>query len=465
MDHQKQETVLRGGRVIDPESGFDQTADVLIEDGLVTAIETTPGKISSKSTSDNTLVLNVEGCLVTPGLIDPHVHLREPSINQLHTETIATGSRGAVCGGFTTVCCMPNTSPALDCLDVLALVQQQSKKSLAAGGSRVFAVVCATLGRKGHEQVNFQALAEAGAVGFSDDGDAVARDDVMAIVLKNVKDVDSVFMQHCQDPAMTVGSVMNTSPTATRLGLIGWPPVAESSILERDLKLNADIGAKYHAQHLSARESIDALRDAQNAGQQASGEASPHHLLLTDEFCDNYNTQAKINPPLRSAEDVEALRNAIAEGVVTVLATDHAPHPAQTKDTDFASAAFGTIGLECALPLYAKALIETGVLDWPAMLAMLTINPARLVGLDQHGYGSLKIGHRADITVIDPEMKWTVNPADFQSPCTNSMFAGFSVKSRAVATIVGGRLVHAEKAILSTNLPPHHPQSQPTAIS
>ena len=247
MDHQKQETVLRGGRVIDPESGFDQTADVLIEDGLVTAIETTPGKISSKSTSDNTLVLNVEGCLVTPGLIDPHVHLREPSINQLHTETIATGSRGAVCGGFTTVCCMPNTSPALDCLDVLALVQQQSKKSLAAGGSRVFAVVCATLGRKGHEQVNFQALAEAGAVGFSDDGDAVARDDVMALVLKNVKDVDSVFMQHCQDPAMTVGSVMNTSATATRLGLIGWPPVAESSILERDLKLNAAIGAKYHA--------------------------------------------------------------------------------------------------------------------------------------------------------------------------------------------------------------------------
>ncbi len=464
MDQAPTKIVLRGGRVIDPASGFDASADILIEDGRIIEIQTKPGSLSGQH-QPGSLLLDVEGCLVTPGLIDPHVHLREPSVGQLHTETIASGSRGAACGGFTTVCCMPNTSPALDCVDVLELVQQQATKAMLAGGSRVFAVVCATLGRKGAATVDFSALSDAGAVGFSDDGDAVAQDEVMAKVLREVKKVDRVFMQHCQDPVMTIGSVMNTSPTATRLGLIGWPPEAESTLLERDLKLNAEIGANYHAQHLSSRLSIAALREAQSAGQNATGEASPHHLLLTDEFCDGYNTQAKINPPLRSAEDVEALRTAIAQGVITVLATDHAPHPPQTKDTDFASAAFGTIGLECALPLYAQALIETGVLNWPQMLAMMTINPARLVGLDDRGFGTLQVGGTADITIIDPEMKWKIDPNAFHSPCNNSMFAGFSVKSRAVATIVAGRLVHGEEALMGRNRPTGSATSDQTPIS
>lgn len=233
---------------------------------------------------------------------------------------------------------------------------------------------------------------------------------------------------------------MNAGALATRLGLGGWPREAEELMLRRDLVLNRSIGARYHAQHLSVAESVSALREARSEGQPATGEASPHHLLLTEDACDNWNTLAKVNPPLRTSADVEAIKSGIAEGIITVLATDHAPHPAASKDTDFASAAFGMVGLECALPLYREALIDDGVLDWPAMLGMMTCEAAAVAGLDQLGLGRLEVGGPADVTVIDPDAAWAIDPSQFHSTGRNCPFAGRMARGRALATIVDGRM-------------------------
>ena len=231
---------------------------------------------------------------------------------------------------------------------------------------------------------------------------------------------------------------MNAGPTATRLGLTGWPGVAEELIIERDVRLNRSIGCRYHAQHLSSGESVDIIRRAQAEGQPVTAEATPHHLLLTEEACDGYNTMAKMNPPLRTAHDIAALKEGIAQGTITILGTDHAPHPLHRKQAVFADATFGIVGLESALPLYAKALVEDEVIDWPQMLAMMTVNPARLVGIDRLGLGSLTLGGPADLTVIDPQLQWTILAEEFASQGRNCPFDAWSVKGRAIATIVAG---------------------------
>jgi dihydroorotase len=413
--------------VIDPASGFDHTADVLIQDGVVREINTDPSRLKAQSLQSEVQTIDAEGCIVAPGLVDIHVHLREPS--PIHRETIASGAASAINGGFTTVCCMPNTNPPLDTAEWVEFVQH---KSDVAGAARVFAVGCASKQRKGEELAEIASMARAGAVGFSDDGEVVADAGLMAKALKTIASVDSVFMQHCQEPTLTRGGVMNAGPLATKLGLGGWPAVAEEIIIERDIRLNRDIGCRYHAQHVSSGGSVDLIRAARAAGQPVSGEASPHHLLLTEDACDGYNTQAKMNPPLRSKRDIEQLKKGIADGTITVLATDHAPHLPETKNTDFASASFGIIGLDCALPLYVKALIEDGVLDWPAMLAMMTIQPARLVRLDQRGIGRLTPGLIGDVTVIDPQMQWTLDVASFASVGRNCPFNGWKAERSAV---------------------------------
>jgi dihydroorotase len=313
-------------------------------------------------------------------------------------------------------------------------------KADLADAARVFVVGCATKGRKGEDLADIGTMVKAGAVAFSDDGEVVADAGLMGKALYTVAAYGSCFMQHCQEPALTRGGVMNAGPLATKLGLGGWPAVAEEIIIERDIRLNRAIGCRYHAQHVSSGGSVEILRRARMEKQPVSGEASPHHLLLTEDLCDGYNTSAKMNPPLRGRRDIDQLKEGIADGTITVLATDHAPHLAETKNTDFASASFGIIGLDCALPLYAKALIEDGVLDWPALLALMTINPARLVGLDRLGIGRLAPGSPADVTVIDPELHWMIDVDQFASAGRNCPFHGWNVTGRAVATIVAGRM-------------------------
>ena len=428
--------LFKGARVIDPASRTDRVADVAVEGGLVRAID--PGL----ATPAGAETIDCRDLILAPGLIDPHVHLREPGGE--HKETIATGAAAAVEGGFTTVCCMPNTSPALDAPEIVEFIARRAEQAAAAhisgATARVFSVAAATKGRKGEELAEIHLLTRAGAVGFSDDGDCIASAGMMARALTTIKPTGLAFMQHCQEPTLTKGSVMNSGALATRLGLTGWPAVAEDLIIERDVRLNRTIGCRYHVQHLSTAGAAEIVRRARADGQPVSAEASPHHLLLTEEACAGYDTRAKMNPPLRTQKDVDALRAAVADGTITILATDHAPHTDDEKSQPFDSAPFGIIGLETALALYAEALIHTKLIDWPRMIELLTINPARLCNLDQRGLGSLQVNGPADITLIDPDARWTISTNDLKGKCRNTPFLGRAVRGRAVMTMVHGRI-------------------------
>ena len=426
--------LLKGGRIIDPASGMDETGDVAIDSGEIAALG---GRLSDSPADE---VVDCEGLIVTPGLIDPHVHLREPG--QTHKESIETGTLCAVRGGFTSVVCMPNTSPAIDCPEVLSQVLQSAARS---GHCRVFSTAAATVGRGGKELTDFGALKAGGCVAFTDDGDVIEDPALMERALKAAKEVDAPLMQHCQDPASTLGASLHFGRVSMRLGLVGWPREAEESIVERDVAINASIGAKYHVQHISSGGTVEILRRARTNGGNAcvTGEASPHHLLLTDRACEGYDTNAKMNPPLREDSDVQALRQSVADGVVTVLGTDHAPHTPDEKGQGFATAPFGIIGLETALALYVEALVDSGAIDWPRLVALLTIEPARLCGL--YGPGRLAVGGAADVTVIDPAMEWVIDPCNSASRSRNTPFGGRRVRGRAVRTIVGGQTrYHAE---------------------
>ncbi len=424
--------LIRGGRVIDPANELDQIADVLLADGKIQAVGP-----RSRAESSADRVIDASGCIVCPGLIDPHVHLREPG--QEEKETIATGAAAAIAGGFTSVCCMPNTKPAIDDDGRVEFVYHQSRRAHLAN---VFPVGAVTRGREGKELAEMALMAKAGAVGFSDDGVAVASAGVMAKALTYVAMTGKVFMQHCEDPELG-GGVMNAGSLATRLGLAGWPRVAEELIIQRDILLNLrqNIGCKYHVQHLSSGHSVELVRQARADlfGQaHITAEVSPHHLLLTEEACADYDTNAKMNPPLRQRRDIEELLAGVKDGTITVLATDHAPHTLEEKELEFAAAPFGIIGLECALPLYMQALLDSGVIDWRALLAMMTINPSRLCGLSAKG--NLAVGMDADVTVIDPSRQWTIDVNAFVSKSRNCPFHGWSVKGMPLASIVGGEV-------------------------
>lgn len=422
--------LLRGGRIIDPARGVDATGDVLVEGGVVRRISTRPRELSADSS------IECEGRLVVPGLVDPHVHLREPG--QTHKETIASGAAAAIAGGFTAVCCMPNTDPAIDLPSTVEFVRMRANLARLA---RVFVAGAATVGRKGEQLAPMGAMRAAGAVAFTDDGDCVASAGMMGKVLATCASLGTPFMQHCQDPTLTHGAVMHAGTVSARLGLGGWPAVAEEVVIERDLRLNRAYGCRYHVQHLSSAGSVEIVRRGRADGLPVSAEASPHHLLLTHESCDGYDTMAKVNPPLRTAADVQAIRAGVADGTITVLATDHAPHTSAEKSRDFASAPFGLVGLETALPLYMEALVASGAVGLPRLIALLTIEPARLLGLDGRGVGRLEEGLPADITVIDPSLEWTVDPSAFRSRSQNTPFAGRAVRGRATDVLVGGRRI------------------------
>ncbi|MSQ89843.1 MAG: dihydroorotase [Phycisphaerales bacterium] len=433
--------LLRGGRVIDPARGFDSTADVLISGGLVAAISTTPRELTAPP---GATTIDCEGRLVVPGLIDPHVHLREPGSED--KETIATGAAAAIAGGFTSVCCMPNTTPAIDLPSTVEFIQMRARASQKA---RVFVAGAATVGRAGEQLAPMGAMAQVGAVAFTDDGDCIASAGMMGKVLAVCASLDRVFMQHCQEPTLTVGGVMNAGVVSARLGLGGWPAVAEEVIIERDIRLNRGHQCRYHIQHLTTAGSVEIVRRARAEQQPVTAEASPHHLLLTEDMCAGYNTLAKVNPPLRTDADIHAIIEGIVDGTITVLATDHAPHTASEKARDFTAAPFGVIGLECALALYAKALVESDAITWARLIALLTIEPARLLGIDALGHGRLDRGLPADITVIDPSAAWKIDSKSFHSKSRNCPFDGWQVRGRATDVFVGGRHILVAGALPS----------------
>ena len=427
--------ILTGGRVIDPANQLDAHADVVLENGKVTHV----GELTDTQArpGDGDARVRCDGLIVCPGLIDPHVHLREPG--QEDKETIATGAAAAVAGGFTTVCCMPNTQPALDDDSMIEFVYTRAAE---AGLAHVFPVGAVTKQRAGEELAEIGLMARAGAVAFTDDGTAVASAKVMSQALNYVAMTGKAIMQHCEDPQLG-GGAMNAGPPATRLGLAGWPRVAEDLVIQRDLMLGRyqNFACRYHVQHLTTGGGVELIRRARAdlfAAERVTAEVSPHHLLLTDQSCAGYDPNYKMNPPLRTRGDIDALLAGVADGTITVLATDHAPHTREEKELEFAAAPYGIIGLESALPLYAHALIESETLDWLRMIAMMTGHPAELCGLE--GKGHLGVGADADVTVIDPDHRWKIDASAFASKARNCPFDGWTVTGRALATIVDGRV-------------------------
>lgn len=417
--------LIKDGRVIDPASDIDMIADVLISDGKVAAVD--------RGLSDGEArVIHAHGMIVSPGLIDIHVHLREPGNEG--AETIATGTAAAVAGGFTSVACMPNTTPALDTETAVEFVYRQTDRE---GMCNVFPVGAVTKERKGSELAEIGQMVRAGAVGFSDDGRGIENTSVMFRALQYLRMFDKPLMQHCEDPSMARGGVMNGGKTAMRLGLPGINPVAEDLMIQRDLTLVEQTRARYHVCHISTAHAVDLVRQAKAAGLPVTCEVCPHHLLLTEEACSTYDTNYKMSPPLRTQHDVDACRQGVADGTIDCLVTDHAPHAVQDKDLEFLDAPFGIIGLETALALYIKALVDPGLVDWMTLIERLTVRPAAVLSLKK---GTLAPGADADVTLIDPDLEWTVDARQFRSKSRNCPFDGWNLRGRAVMTIVGGQV-------------------------
>ena len=421
--------LIINGTVLDPSQAMEQRSDVLLVDGKVAAVGY---DLKNRAPADAT-VIDATGLFVTPGLIDIHVHFREPG--QEVKETIATGSAAAVAGGFTTVCCMPNTQPALH--DDIQ-IEFVFTKARAAGLCNVLPIGAITKERKGAELAEMALMHRAGAIGFSDDGVGVGSAAVMLKALQYVKMLGSVLTQHCEEPTLT-GGPMNAGPTATRLGLGGLPAAAEELMIARDLLLNKRIGARYHVQHISTAGAVELMRQAKKDAQPVTTEVSPHHLLLTDEACKTYDSNCKMNPPLRTRQDVEACIQGVIDGTIDCLATDHAPHTREEKELEFDKAPFGIVGLETALALYVRALVEPKHLTWLQLIEKMTIAPARVMNIK--GKGTLATGADADVTIFDPKLSWTIDVEQMQSKSRNTPFAGWAVNGKVRYTIVGGRVV------------------------
>jgi len=418
------ELLIKNGRVIDPANGVDKKADLLVVDGKVAEIGSVDGNFET--------VIDAKGKLVVPGLIDIHVHFREPGDEE--EETIASGSAAAVAGGFTSVVCMPNTEPAIDDETSVEYVHRMARQ---ARKTHVYVMGAITKGRQGAELAEMGLMARAGAVGFTDDGSGLQDSSVMLCALKYAAMFDLVIAQHCQDNSLGANGVMNSGYNSTVLGLPGMDGLAEEMMLWRDIQLVKKTNVRYHAQHISTAGSVRIMAEAKKQNLPVTCEATPHHLLFTDDTIADYDTNYKVSPPLRTAEDVEALRRAVKDGIVDCLVTDHAPHLQSEKELEFLAASFGIAGLECALGLYAKALIEPGIIDWPSLVSLMTHRPAAIIGIDK---GTLSKGAQADITIIDPDAEVVVDTAKFHSKSRNCPYNGWRLKARVQKTIVAGEI-------------------------
>ena len=425
------ELLIKNGRVIDPANRIDKKCDVLIVNGMIAEVKEHIQESRPKTHPYET-VIDAAGKLVTPGLIDMHVHFREPGDEE--EETIASGSAAAVAAGFTSVVCMPNTHPVIENETDVEYIHRKARQ---ARKTHVYTMGAITKGLEGVELAEMGFMAEAGAVGFTDDGRGVQDPAVMLRALKYAAMFDVVVTQHCQDDSIAGKGVMNSGYYSTILGLPGLDPLAEEAMLWRDIQLIKRTDVRYHAQHISTAGAVELIGQAKKDSLPITCEVTPHHLLLTEECCAEYDTNYKVNPPLRAAEDVEALKQAIAEGLVDALATDHAPHLQSEKELEFLAAPFGIASLECALGLYVKALVEPGITDWPGLIRLMTENPARIIGVDK---GTLGKGKQADVTIIDPEAEYTIDVNTFRSKSRNCPYHGWKVKGTIEKTIVGGEI-------------------------
>jgi len=417
--------IIRSGRVISPEDGLDGELDLLIEDGRIR-------KMAPHLSGPAGEIVEARGQIVAPGFVDIHVHLREPG-GEI-SETLESGLRAAVAGGFTTVCPMPNTRPVNDNPELTRhLVERAEELKLA----RVFPIAAVSMGSQGETLTDFRALMDAGAVGFSDDGKPVRTDALMKEALKRAKDLGAPIIDHCEVPELSAGGVMNEGESSKSLGLRGIPNSAEDRCIARDIEIAEAAGGHLHVAHLSTAGGIQMVREARKRGLQVTCEVTPHHFTLTDEAVTRYGTNAKMNPPLRTARDVEAVLLGIQDGVVDAIATDHAPHAAELKSRPMAEAPFGVTGLETALGLALTQLVHSGKISMGQLIALMSSRPARIINKP---LGRISVGGVADLTLFDPNFEWTYRAAEGYSKSHNSPFDGWKLRGAVTATIVQGRI-------------------------
>jgi dihydroorotase len=418
--------LIKGGRVISPAQKLDDTCDLLIKNGKIAAI-------GSDLDGKGAEVIDAAGKIVTPGLVDIHVHLRDPGLE--YKEDIASGTLSAVTGGFTSIACMPNTNPVNDCQAVTNYILDKAREE---GHCRVFPIASITKGLEGESMTEMGELKALGVYGVSDDGKPVSNAQLMRRAMEYATPFGMTIVTHAEDLELVGSGVMNEGPVSTELGLKGIPWVAEDAATAKEVMLAEFTGARLHVAHVSTKGSIDIVRQAKQRGVAVTCEAAPHHFTLTDDAVRGYNTNAKMNPPLRSAEDREAVRQGIADGTVHAIATDHAPHHIDEKNVEFAIAMNGIVGLETALPLSLQ-LVEDGLIDLPKAVALLTCGPAKALGLP---VGQLEEGSAADVTVFDPGLEWTVDAQELTSKSKNTPFDGWQMKGAAVCTIVAGKIAY-----------------------
>lgn len=419
--------LVKNGRVIDPANKRDGIFDILIENGKISKVEKNIGKKAGK-------IIDAENKIVTPGLIDMHVHLREPGREDV--ETVASGTRAAISGGITSVCAMPNTYPAIDNPDQARRLKDIIKKDASC---EVFVVGAITTGRAGKEIADIKSLKKEGVVALSDDGNSVRDEALMYEALKEAKENDFLIISHCEDKILSKNGVVNEGIIATKLGLRGIPKKAEYGFVERDIRLAKRAEARIHIAHVSTKESVEIIRKAKKEGISVTAEAAPHHFSLDESACETYDTRTKMNPPLRSAEDVKAVKEGLEDGTIDAIASDHAPHGKHEKEITFDLAAFGIIGLETLLALSIMNLVDKKVISWPKLIELTSANPARILGLGRKG--NLSVGNDADITIIDPKKEWVYKKDSILSKSKNSPFINRRFKGRATDVIVGGKIV------------------------
>lgn len=415
--------LLKGSRVIDPSQKIDGPMDILIDDGKIKSCAP-----ALKAGSD-VKTINLTGMIVTPGLIDMHVHLREPGLE--YKETISTGSAAAVAGGFTSIACMPNTEPVNDNRSVTEFIR---RKAAEADLANVYPIAAISLGSEGKQLTEFWDLKDAGAIALSDDGKPVMDAALMRRALEYAHSLDLPVIQHCEDKNLSAGGLMNEGYYSTILGLPGIPTIAEDVMIARDILIAEYTGSRVHIAHVSTAGAVRLIRDAKARGLSVTAETAPHYFTLTDESLQDYDTHYKVSPPLRSTEDVAAIKEGLADGTLDVIACDHAPHGRTDKEVEFEYAANGISGLETSLAL-SISLVHEGILTWPELVMKMSVNPARILNLAK---GTLAPGSDADITVINPDLQWIVDLKTFRSRGKNSPFHGRRMRGQAVLTIVGG---------------------------
>ena len=420
--------LLKGGRLLDPSQHLDAKGDVLLVDGKIARAG---GTIDG---GEDAQVIDCANAIVSPGFVDVHCHLREPGREDV--ETIATGARAAAAGGFTAICAMPNTEPVTDNQAAVGFIIRQAMR---AGGARVYPIGAISVGQKGESLAEFGEMVGAGAVAVSDDGKPVVSAQLMRTALEYAQAFNIPVIDHCEEPTLAHGGSMNEGFLSARLGLRGIPSEAEEIMVIRDILLARRTGGHVHLAHMSTKGSVELIRWGKERGIRVTAEVTPHHLTLTEDAVDGYDTHAKMNPPLRTQADVDALRDALRDGTIDVIATDHAPHHYDAKEREFADAPFGIVGLETALALVVTELVDGGVIDFATLVDRMATRPARLFGLPG---GSLRAGGVADVTVFDPKLEWIVDPAAFLSKGRNTPYAGRKLRGRTLATIVGGRLAY-----------------------